>query len=164
MTVEVCEGPEVWGHTPGFLIRRLHQIHLALFAEECTGFDVTAVQFNVLQVIGERPGSDQSSIAEEVGVDRATLASVLSRLERAGFIKRIVSRLDRRQRLISLTARGRSIVEKMTEAVQRAHERTLAPLTPEDRASFLVLLSRLVEEGNGHGRAKLRLRLSAEGG
>ena len=29
---------------PGFLVRRLHQIHLALFAEECAAFDLTPVQ------------------------------------------------------------------------------------------------------------------------
>ena len=29
---------------PGFLIRRLHQIHLSLFAEECGAFDVTLVR------------------------------------------------------------------------------------------------------------------------
>jgi len=28
---------------PGFLIRRLHQIHLSLFAEECASFKVTPV-------------------------------------------------------------------------------------------------------------------------
>jgi MarR family transcriptional regulator, lower aerobic nicotinate degradation pathway regulator len=61
---------------PGLLIRRLHQIHLALFAEECAGFDITPVQYSVMSVIVLRPGLDQAQISEEAGVDRATLANV----------------------------------------------------------------------------------------
>ena len=33
---------------PGFLIRRLHQIHIALFLEECAGVDITPVQYTLL--------------------------------------------------------------------------------------------------------------------
>jgi len=32
---------DLLGERPGFLIPRLHQIHLALFAEKCTRFGVT---------------------------------------------------------------------------------------------------------------------------
>ena len=41
---------------PGFLIRRLHQIHVALFLEECRGFDVTPVQYAVLTALAIAPG------------------------------------------------------------------------------------------------------------
>jgi hypothetical protein len=33
---------------PGFLIRRLHQIHTALFADECAGESITPVQYSIL--------------------------------------------------------------------------------------------------------------------
>ncbi|MDD2704494.1 MAG: MarR family transcriptional regulator [Acidocella sp.] len=151
-------GERSFEHTPGFLIRRLHQIHLALFAEECSGFEVTPVQYSIMSVIGEQPGMDQSKISTEIGVDRATLASVVARLEANGFLRRIVSRLDRRQKLLTLTARGKTMLIKMQEPVQRAHMRTVAPLPPEERELFLTLLTQLVGGGNDYGRAKLRLR------
>src|ERR1017187_2232352 len=66
---------------PGFLIRRLHQIHVALFADECATFDVTPVQYSIMTVVRAQPGLDQVRLAAEVGVDRTTLASVLARLE-----------------------------------------------------------------------------------
>ena len=81
---------------PGFLIRRLHQIHFALFAEECAGFDITPVQYSIMMIIAYRPGMDQAQISDEAGVDRATLVNVVVRLEAAGLLKRITSRLDRR--------------------------------------------------------------------
>ncbi|WP_297490223.1 MarR family winged helix-turn-helix transcriptional regulator [Acidocella sp.] len=143
---------------PGFLIRRLHQIHTALFAEEAAGLEVTPPQYGVLSVIAAQPGLDQSAIAEEIGVDRATLASVVARLEAAGFVRRTISKADRRQKLLSLTPRGKAILTRMQDPVQRAQERILEPLPPKDREQFLKLLNRLVDGGNDHGRAKLRLR------
>jgi len=143
---------------PGFLIRRLHQIHLALFAEECAGFDVTPVQFSIMSVIALQPGLDQSQISEEIGVDRATLANVVARLEAGGLLKRITSRLDRRQKLLTLTPRGKSLLARMRDPVFRAHARTIGALEPRARDEFMVLLATLVDAGNDHGRAKLRLK------
>lgn len=143
---------------PGFLIRRLHQIHISLFAEECAGFDVTPVQYSIMSVIAHRPGMDQSQISEEVGVDRATLANVVARLEVAGLLKRIVSRLDRRQKLLTLTPRGKTLLTRMNEPVFRAHARTIEALEPEVRKVFMELLGTLVDAGNDFGRAKLRLK------
>jgi len=143
---------------PGFLIRRLHQIHLALFAEECAGFDVTPVQYSIMSVIAAWPGLDQSALSEEVGVDRSTLANVVARLEEAGYLRRIISRLDKRQKLLTLSTRGKTLLTKMQEPVARAHARTIAILPPETQAVFMELLIKLVDANNDFGRAKLRLK------
>jgi DNA-binding MarR family transcriptional regulator len=143
---------------PGFLVRRLHQIHISLFGEECAAFDVTPVQFSIMSVVAQRPGLDQSQISEEVGVDRATLANVVARLEAAGLLRRAISRLDRRQKLLTLTARGKNLMGRMQAQVAHAHARTIEALSAEEQAQFMALLSRLVDAGNAHGRAKLRLK------
>lgn len=142
---------------PGFLIRRLHQIHLALFADECAAFGVTPVQFSIMTVAAGQPGLDQVRLAQEVGVDRATLANVVSRLEGRGLLVRRQSRTDRRLKLVSLTARGRRTLAAMQEAAARAHHRTIAALPSAERRAFLAALRRLVDAGNDHGRAPLRL-------
>jgi len=142
---------------PGFLIRRLHQIHLALFAEECAAFDITPVQYSILTVAGGRPDLDQVSLAQEVGVDRATMANVVARLEGKGLVRRRHAAADRRVKLVSLTPRGARQLAKMRPAVERAHERTVAALPAAERAVFLHLLKRLVDAQNDYGRAPLRL-------
>ncbi len=142
---------------PGFLIRRMHQIHLALFAEECAGFDITPVQYSIMTVAGAQPKLDQARLAYEVGVDRATLANVVARLETKALLKRAPSPTDKRLKLVSLTPRGTSLLEKMRGAAQRAHERTVAALPPADRALFMKLLIQLVDAQNEYGRAPLRL-------
>ncbi len=156
MTVEpgILEG---LSERPGFLIRRMHQIHLALFAEECAEFDITPVQYSILTVAGAQPGLDQAQLAYEVGVDRATLANVLARLEGKHLVKRKPSVSDKRVKLVSLTARGAAVLEQMLLPVQRAHDRTIAALPATEQAQFLKLLTRLVDAENAYGRAPLRL-------
>ena len=56
---------------PGFLIRRLHQIHSALFAEESAGLDITPPQYGVLSVIALQPGLDQSAIGVAQAINQA---------------------------------------------------------------------------------------------
>jgi DNA-binding MarR family transcriptional regulator len=145
------------GARPGFLIRRLHQIHLALFAEECAPFGVTPVQFSIMTVAGAQPGLEQVALAQEVGVDRTTLTNVLTRLERRGLITRAAVPTDRRVKRVSLTEEGHATLQRMAEAAERAHARTIAALPAADRAIFLTALRDLVSAGNEYGRAPMRL-------
>src|SRR5262249_18226655 len=59
----------LWGR-PGYLLRRLHQIHYALFFEECAGFDITPVQYGLLTTLSLNPDLDQNSLARELRTDR----------------------------------------------------------------------------------------------
>lgn len=142
---------------PGFLIRRLHQIHLSLFAEECAAFDVTPVQFSILTAVDARPGLDQAALAKEVGVDRATLANVVARLARRGLVRRSQGREDRRVKRVFPTAACQRLLQRMEKPARRAHERTVDALPPRDRERFVTALLRLVSATNGHGRAPFRI-------
>ncbi len=142
---------------PGFLIRRMHQIHLALFAEECAGFDITPVQYSIMTVAAEQPKLDQSGLCQEVGVDRATLANVIARLEAKGYIERTENARDKRVKLISITPAGTLLLDKVRKHAKRAHERTIAALPPAERDILIDLLIRLVDAQNDYGRAPLRL-------
>lgn len=141
----------------GFLIRRLHQIHLSLFYEEAGSLGITPVQMGVLIGITRGSGRDQSSIAEEIGMDRATLAAVLVRLEASGLVRRTICKHDHRQKLLYLTAKGQKLMDKLREPFERANERTLAPLEPRSQQVFLELLQKLINGGNDHARTKLRM-------
>ncbi len=142
---------------PGFLIRRLHQIHLALFAEECAGFDVTPVQYSIMTVVRRQPGLDQARLAHEVGIDRATLANVVARLDSRDLVRRSSNDRDRRVKLVTLTDAGATLLEAMDAPARRANDRTVEALSPEERTLFLEALRRLVDCGNSYGRAPLRM-------
>jgi DNA-binding MarR family transcriptional regulator len=86
----------------GHLIRRAHQLAVALFHENL-GRDVTPVQYAVLRALEARPGIDQVTLAAEIALDTSTTAETAVRLERKGWIVREL--LARRQRALYLRAR-----------------------------------------------------------
>ena len=143
---------------PGFLIRRLHQVHTALFIEETAGFDVTAVQYSLLTALAEHGEMDQNTLAYEIGLERSSVAEVLPRLESRGLIARQQSTLDKRVKLVKLTRKGKSVFRRMDEAVKRAHDRTIEVLPAEQRAFFMLQLIQLVESNN-HLSSMVPLRL-----
>jgi DNA-binding MarR family transcriptional regulator len=138
---------------PGYLLRRLHQIHYALFFEECAGFDITPVQYGLLTTLSLNPDIDQNSLGRELGIDRTNVADVLNRLAGRGLLERRRSPDDRRMVLTRLTPAGEKLTKKMYRSMQRAQERLLGPLLPQERQTFLITLIRLINGNNHLGRA-----------
>jgi MarR family transcriptional regulator, lower aerobic nicotinate degradation pathway regulator len=147
----------LWGR-PGFLIRRLHQIHTSLFFEETEAFDITPVQYSLMTALAEHGEIDQMTLALEIGLERTSVAEVIPRLESRGLLRRRQSAHDARAKLVKLTAKGRALVTRMRAAVQRAHDRTLDDLPKAQRDLFLLYLIRIVERSNNRGSVPLRLR------
>lgn len=141
---------------PGFLVRRLHQIHSAIFLQECATFGITAVQYGLLSALYDQPGLDQRTLGVEVGLDRTNVADVVARLAERGLVQRERSARDRRARTATLTDAGRTLVERMYDGMQRAQERLLEPLAPPYRAAFMAMLLDLVQGNNEQSRAELR--------
>jgi DNA-binding MarR family transcriptional regulator len=142
---------------PGFLLRRLNQIHYALFFEECRAFNITPVQYGLLTALAVRGQLDQGSLGIELGIDRTNVADVLIRLSARGLVRRALDPSDRRAKLASLTPKGRHLTASMFAAMQRAQDRLLAPLSQKERDSFMTTLVRLIEANNAYGRAILRM-------
>ena len=138
---------------PGYLIRRLHQIHVALFLEECRAFDVTPVQYALMTTLARRPGCDQITLAQDSAIDRSSAADVLMRLEERGLVRRRPNPADRRMKLADLTEEGAQLTTAMEASMLRAQDRLLAPLPAADREAFMRMLSDLVEANNAHSRA-----------
>ena len=143
---------DLWSR-PGFLVRRLHQIHAGLFAEECAAFDVTPVQFAILTVLADGKRLDQVSLSAAVGVDRASGTDVIKRLQRRGYVSRTPSGEDRRAKLVSITPAGRALFEEMHGAMERSQARLISPLSAEELAEFTRLMLKLVEANDGASRA-----------
>jgi hypothetical protein len=142
---------------PGFLIRRLHQLHGYLFSRETVAFAITPVQYSVLTSLSEHDSMDQVSIAREVGLERTTVAEVIARMESRGLVSRKNSKQDRRVRIVKITAKGKRLVEQMSASVERAHDLTISPLSQEDQDRLMVMLVRLLEANNRVGNVPFRL-------
>src|SRR5258708_19792089 len=129
---------------PGFLIRRLHQIHVALFQEKCAEFEITPLQYSLLSALAVRGTADQTSLAVDVSLDRTTTTGALKRLQARRFIERAVRRDDRRARACRLTAAGTTLLVKMESAARPAHRHTLPTLPKPDPNPLIPLMHPLI--------------------
>jgi len=139
---------------PGYLFRRMQQIAVALFVEECK--DLTPVQFAALVGIHTHPGIDATRLSAVIAFDRSTLGSVIERLESKGYIERKPSAEDKRVKLLCPTKSGAAVLRDIMPAVDRAQARMLEPLKPADRKTLTALLTQLVDLNNEASRVPLR--------
>lgn len=133
---------------PGHLIRRAQQIAVAVFMEETLAFDVTPIQFAILNALIDAPGEDQVTLSKHVAFDPATFGSVVARLEVKGWVKRAADHSDKRRKLLWVTKEGKKTALKMKKAVDKAQIRIVSPLTEPEQQLLVQLVKKLVA---GHG-------------
>ena len=131
------------------MIRRTHQIAIALFMQEAADADITPVQFAVLNALMDDPGQDQVSLSMRVAFDAATSGSVLSRLEVKGWVRRQADEADRRRKRLWITPEGCAVVAQIKRGAARTQRRLLAPLSQAEQSLFVDLLGKLVDGHEG---------------
>lgn len=141
---------------PGYLFRRMQQIAVSIFMEECKAFDLTPVQYAALIAIHTHPGIDATRLSAVIAFDRSTLGSVIERLQAKDYIERKPALEDKRIKLLYLTKSGAAILREIIPAVERAQARMLEPLKPADRKTLMGLLVQLVDLNNEASRVPLR--------
>jgi DNA-binding MarR family transcriptional regulator len=133
-----------FSEAPGHLIRRAQQLAVSIFMDETAGFDVTPVQFAILNALIDDPGEDQITLSGRVAFDPATSGSVIGRLEAKGWVKREADPRDRRRKLLWTTPEGEEVALQMKRAVSRAQQRIVSPLDAGERDQLALLLAKLV--------------------
>ena len=135
-------------HAPGHLIRRAHQLAVAIFMAQTAEFGVTPVQFAILNALIEDPGEDQVTLAGKVAFDAATFGSVIGRLEAKGWVRRKPDARDRRRKLLWVTPEGERAAQAMKRAVAKTQALIVAPLEPGERDQLVALLDKLVSRSS----------------
>nr|AWM05060.1 MarR family transcriptional regulator [Bradyrhizobium symbiodeficiens] len=141
---------------PGYLFRRMQQIAVSIFMEECKAFDLTPVQYAALIAIHTHPGIDATRLSAVIAFDRSTLGSVIERLQAKDYVERKPAPEDKRIKLLHLTRSGAAILREIIPAVERAQARMLEPLKPADRKTLMGLMVQLVDLNNEASRVPLR--------
>lgn len=141
---------------PGYLFRRMQQIAVSIFLEECAAFDLTPVQYAALVGIHTHESIDATRLAAVIAFDRSTLGSVIGRLEDKGYVRRSPTTDDKRVKLLYLTERGLRLLHDVMASVDRAQTRMLQPLDASEREALIALLGKLVDLNNESSRVPAR--------
>lgn len=117
---------------------------------------LTPRQFAVLSAIAFAEGSTQTQLVRATGVDRSTLAELVTRLIARGLVSRERSSADARANQVSLTESGRTLLEASRPLAAEADLALLSRLPEDRRARFLKDLRRLVAAPEDAGADKPR--------
>lgn len=127
----------------GYLLRRAHQRHAALFLEGMTEAELTPTQFTALIKTVELRRVTQNHLGRLAGMDPATIQGVVRRLIARGLVRRGPDPMDRRTAVLTPTAEGVALAALAVACARRITEATLLPLDAEERRRLLALLRKL---------------------
>lgn len=126
----------------GFVLRRVTQRHLAIFAAAIP--EVTTTQFAVLARLMEIGPQSQNHLGRATAMDAATIKGVVDRLARLGFVATAADPDDRRRRTVTMTDAGASLFAAKSATALKVSADTLAPLSHDEQATLKALLARLI--------------------
>lgn len=119
------------------LLRRTQQYAYDLFTQNLSMTDLTPRQFVVLLAVSEEEGLSQTDLVNRTGIDRSTLADMISRMIKRGLLARQRTAQDARANSVRLAASGRKALNSAQPKASAAEE-TLLALIPKTVQKDLV--------------------------
>ena len=121
-----------------------HTMRRALDAELARE-EITFRQWEVLATVAIRGEQSQAELAEHLGIEAPTLAGILARMERDGWLQRYSCPDDRRKKRIRITPRAETVWNRMLECCRRVRQRATQGLSADDLAHFKRVCDRIRE-------------------
>lgn len=124
----------------GYRLRRAQDVMHREYMAAVAGLDLTQKQTATLWLVHANPGVSQGSVAAALGMDRATMMSIVDRLEERSLVIRKRSVTDRRRQELHLTPEGQDILRKVKARITRHEERFKSLFTPQELEVLLAAL------------------------
>jgi len=125
------------------LLKRAAQVAADVYAEHAGRTGLTQRQYALLSCLSENEGATQTTLVDQTGIDRSTLAELAARLERQGYLRRARCRHDRRANELYLTESGRRALCRMTPLMREVDRLVLEVVPSSQRKAFLAALKAL---------------------
>jgi DNA-binding MarR family transcriptional regulator len=106
---------------------------------------LTAPQLVCLRQVAVAGPLPAGRIASGVSLSNATVTGILTRLESQGLVRRDKDEVDRRRVLVSLTEKGRELVERAPFPLQERFFRELEALPAANRSIIATVLEQVVD-------------------
>lgn len=129
----------------GYLLRRAYQRHLAIFQANACDPQLTSVQFSTLCALKDHGPQSQGALVKATGVDQATIRGIVERLKGRGLIQLSKDGRDARKVIISITAEGLDLLDRMIPCARQITELTMGNLNPAERMALIHTLRRIAD-------------------
>lgn len=112
------------------------------FAKSC---GLSMPQFSILMQLHRRGAFGMSEVSERFEITAAAASQLVDKLVQNGFVQREEDPKDRRAKLLNLSDKGRSFIERGTQQRYRWVDELAGKLSAEERAKVSEALNILTE-------------------
>ena len=122
---------------------RIARRHRNVMEKQLSSTGVYRSQHKILMVIFENPNISQKELADMNEVSTATIAVSLKKLEKGGYISRLVDAKDNRYNQICITEKGRRIVEESHKIFREVDKAMFSGFSEEECRELEQALDRI---------------------
>jgi DNA-binding MarR family transcriptional regulator len=126
------------------LLRRLDQHATQLYSTETSDNDLTLRQLAIMTAISREENLSQTDLVTITGIDRSTVAGIVSRLIRKGLLDRRRSPDDGRAYCVKLSMRGQKAVAGADRLYTRIEKKLLSGVPATEASQFITTLKSIV--------------------
>ena len=131
------------GHEIAMALRRAYLAMHRQADASLSPFDLTANQFVLLALLGERDGVPQRDLVDRASSDPNTIRLMLKSLEEKGLIKREPDPNDGRAWLVGITGKGRRTFNRVRSETEGFRELLLSELSERESDALLRALDKV---------------------
>ena len=131
----------------GFLISRIKQVGTRIFDRMLTNSGIDSfngAQGRILYVLWQNDEISISSLSAQTSLANTTLTTMLDRMESLGLVVRKPDPKDRRNRLIALTEKAKSLQDDYDRISQQMNELYYTGFTEKEIVQFESYLQRVL--------------------
>ncbi len=128
----------------GYLVGRLASAMRSELGRELAPFNVTSVQWAILDACYQEEADTLTSLSRIIPIDAASISRQVDQLVRAGLIQRQRSTRDRRQVNLTLTDEGNRLVPELALRVQANNTKFLAGIDEPEQEAVLRTIRRML--------------------
>ena len=141
-TVDRARTAPSWRRVEIALIAGAHKV-AAAFDHRLAPLDLSLNQASLLAFVNDFGDSNQTELAEMVGIGRASIGTMIDRLEERGLVTRNPDPNDRRVWLVGITDEGAALVERFYEIDAGFQKEIRRDISRAERQQLASLLERL---------------------
>lgn len=105
--------------------------------------EITLRQWEVLAWLSIEERMTQSELAERLGVEAPTLAGILDRMERDGWVERHGCPFDKRKKRLQATSKADAIWNRTVECAYHVRARATQGISPEELQQLKTLCEKI---------------------
>ncbi len=140
----------------GYQVNHLARLLAQALAMRIAPHGVVPGQFAQLLALYEDDDLTQRELCDRIGIEQATMANTLQRMQRDGLVDCVPDRTDRRRMRVRLTERAQTLEADLAAAARAVNAAATQGLSDEEVADFMRITATVIQNLEGDtGRNEL---------